>query len=272
MRERLVLAKPRGAEMVNLGFYISGNSPVHRLDPRVKTLSVLILSVIIFRSGPLSVLPVSLALGGLVCLAGISPAQVWKSLRPVAIFFLCIFLLHVLFTPGQPLLEIPGLTISYEGLATGSLLTWKFVCLIVAAMILTATTLPSDLISGIEKLLRPLKFAGINSHDAAMMISLALRFVPALIGEYERIRTAQAARGMDPGKGGLKGRIRGITCLALPLTVNSFLRAEEIAAAMESRGYARGHRTYLRELCLKKADYGALALVLAFSIFVQVLA
>lgn len=258
--------------MVNLGFYIPENSPIHRLDPRVKILSVLVLSVVIFRSGPLSVLPVSIGLGGLVCLAGISPAQVLRSLRPVALFFLCIFLLHVFFTPGRPLVEIPGLTISHEGLATGSLLTWKFVCLIVSAMILTAATMPSDLVSGIERLLRPLKFTGMNSHDAAMMISLALRFVPALIGEYERIRTAQAARGMDSGKGGLKGKIRGITCLALPLTVNSFLRAEEIAAAMESRGYARGNRTYMRELSFKRADYGAIVLVLAFSICIHVLA
>jgi biotin transport system permease protein/energy-coupling factor transport system permease protein len=258
--------------MFNLGFYIPGNSPIHRLDPRVKMLSVLILSVLIFGSGPVSVLPVSLVLGWLICAAGISPAQALKSLRPVALFFLCIFLLHAFFTPGRPVVEIPGFTISREGLATGSLLTWKFVCLIVSAMVLTATTLPSDLVSGIERLLRPLKFAGINSHDAAMMISLALRFVPSLIGEYQRIRTAQAARGMDLGKGGLRGKIRGITCLALPLTVNSFLRAEEIAAAMESRGYARGDRTYLRELCLRKADYGAMALVLAFSICLQVLA
>lgn len=258
--------------MFNLGFYIPGESPIHRLDPRVKIISVLALSIVIFRSGPLSVLPVSLVLGGLVCLARISPAQVLRSLRPVAIFFLCIFLLHVLFTPGRPLFQVPGFAISREGLATGSLLTWKFVCLIVSAMVLTAATLPSDLVSGIERLLRPLKFLGVNSHDAAMMISLALRFVPALVGEYERIRTAQAARGMDFGKGGLKGRIRGITCLALPLTVNSFLRAEEIAAAMESRGYARGDRTYLKELKLNKADYGAIALVLAFSVCIQVLA
>jgi len=258
--------------MFNLGFYIAGNSPIHRLDPRVKIISVLVLSIAIFRCGPLSVLPVSIVLGGFVWLAGISPAQVLRSLRPVALFFLCIFLLHLLFTPGRPLLALPGFTISSEGVATGALLTWKFVCLIVAAMVLTATTLPSELVSGIERLLRPLKFIGINSHDAAMMISLALRFVPALISEYERIRTAQVARGMDLNKGGLKGKIRNITCLALPLTVNSFLRAEEIAAAMESRGYARGERTYLRELSFKKADYGAIFLVLIFSLCIQVLA
>jgi biotin transport system permease protein/energy-coupling factor transport system permease protein len=258
--------------MFNLGFYIHGESPVHRLDPRVKIISVIVLSIVIFQSGPLSVLPVSLVLGCLVSLAGIGPAQVLRSLRPVALFFLCIFLLHLFFTPGHTLLQMPGLTISREGLATGSLLTWKFVCLIVAAMVLTATTLPSELVSGIERLLRPLKSLGVNSHDAAMMISLALRFVPTLIGEYERIRTAQAARGMDFGKGSLTARIRGIASLALPLTVNSFLRAEEIAAAMESRGYARGHRTYLRELKFSRADYGAIALVLAFSICIRALA
>lgn len=259
--------------MLNLGFYIAGDSSIHKLDPRVKILSVLVLSVVIFRSGSLSVLPVSFVLGGLVRLAGISLAQAVKSLRPVAFFFLCIFLLHVFFTPGRPLLHIEsGFTISYEGVATGSLLTWKFVCLIVSAMVLTATTLPSDLVSGIERLLRPLKFIGISSHDAAMTISLALRFVPTLIGEYERIRTAQAARGMDFGKGGLKKRLRAITCLALPLTVNCFLRAEEIAAAMESRGYARGERTYLRELSFRRADYGAIVLVLAFSLCIQALA
>lgn len=258
--------------MFNLGFYIPGNSPVHRLDPRVKILSVLVLSAIIFRSGPSSVLPVSLVLGGLVCRAGISFAQVLRSLRPVAFFFLCIFLLHLFFTPGRPLFQVTGSLISYEGLATGSLLTWRFVCLIVAAVVLTATTLPSELVSGIERLLRPLKPLGINSHDAAMMISLALRFIPALIGEYERIRTAQASRGMDFSKGGLKGKIRGVTFLALPLTVNSFLRAEEIAAAMEARGYARGDRTYLREIKLQRTDYGAIILVLALSIGIQALA
>lgn len=257
----------------NLGTYIPGNSPIHRLDPRVKIVSLIIFSLIVFRSGFAAVLPVSTLLIAVVCLAGMSFRQVLQALRPVMLFFLLIFLLHLFFTPGRELAGLPGLPVSvtYEGLATGSLLTWRFVSLIISAAVLTSTTMPSDLVSGIEMLLRPLRIIGVSSNSATTMLSLALRFFPTLIGEYERVKTAMAARGMDFRKGGLIARLRKVSSLAVPLTLNSFLRAEEVAAAMEARGYSQGRRTSIRELRFRAADYGAIALILAFSLFLQIL-
>jgi energy-coupling factor transporter transmembrane protein EcfT len=135
---------------------------------------------------------------------------------------------------------------------------------VIGAAILTMTTLPSDLVGGIERLLRPLARVGIPSQDLAVMIAMALRFMPMILEEYDRIRMAQLARGADFKTGGPAFRIRAVAALAVHLLVSALRRADELALAMEARGYRRGPRTTLRELKLDRLDFAALTLMAAF--------
>ncbi|MBA4423835.1 MAG: hypothetical protein C0390_12190, partial [Syntrophus sp. (in: bacteria)] len=154
--------------------------------------------------------------------------------------------------------------ITREGLVQGAYVTWQFACLVIVAAILTMTTLPSDLVGGIERLLRPLARVGIPSQDIAVMISMALRFMPMLLEEYERLRMAQMARGADFTTGSFVLRIRAVALFAVPLLLCAFRRADELALAMEARGYRRGPRTTLHELKLSGRDFAAFAVMAVF--------
>jgi energy-coupling factor transporter transmembrane protein EcfT len=161
--------------------------------------------------------------------------------------------------------------VTYEGLGLGAAVTWQFVALVVSAAVLTMTTAPSELVGGFERLLRPFNRLGVPSHDIAIMVSVALRFVPTLLEEVERMKEAQAARGADFAGGGLIRRLRKMATLVIPLILCTFRRADELALAMEGRGYHRGPRTYLRELKFTRADYAALLAVTAFLAGVEAL-
>ncbi len=251
--------------MYNLGQYLPADSPIHRLDPRIKIMSVVALSVMILRAHGFEPALISLFLAAAAFAGRVKPRHVIDALRPLAFFLCVLFFLHLFFTAGRPLLEIPpGITVTFEGLHRGFLTTWQFAALVTGASILTLTTSPSGLISGLERLLRPFSRLGIPSHDIAVMISLALRFVPTLLEESERVRKAQLARGADFKKGNIIKRLKTVSSLVVPLALGSLRRAEELARAMEGRGYERGPRTYLRELRLEPSDYAAFAVVIVF--------
>jgi energy-coupling factor transporter transmembrane protein EcfT len=253
-----------------LGQFMPGDSPVHRLDPRVKILTVVLLSIVILNAGAVESLVVTAFLLAAVALSGLSAGRIAAALRPLAWFFVLLFGLHLFFTDGRPILSaLPAVT--HEGLERGVAVTWQFVALVVSAAVLTMTTAPSELVGGVEKLLRPFSRLGVPSHDIAIMVSVALRFVPTLIEEVERMREAQVARGADFGGGGLIGRLRNMATLVIPLILCTFRRADELALAMEGRGYHRGPRTYLRELKFNRVDYAALLVVTAFLIGVEAL-
>lgn len=243
--------------MNNFGQYVPRNSCVHDLDPRVKIMAVLALSIIILQVDIIGL--VGIATMVLVCLrlARLPMTALLKTLRSVMPFFLCIFLLYVFFTPGRPLPLFPigRVQASYEGLCFGLQQVGKFYLLVAAASLLTMTTPPSEITCGLERLLRPLKMVGVSSHDVAMMMSLALRFMPTLVDEMKSISDAQLARGAKIIPHTLSGKIRAIIYLAWPLSVNIFRRCDELVDAMEARGYQQGSRTYLRVLDLNRADY-----------------
>jgi energy-coupling factor transporter transmembrane protein EcfT len=176
-----------------------------------------------------------------------------------------IFLMHLLGTEGTPLITLSPLplAITREGLAQAATVTWQFAALVIGAAVLTMTTLPSDLVGGIERLLRPLARVGIPSQEIAVMIALALRFVPMLLEEYDRLRLAQMARGADFTTGCVRLRWRAVTALVSPLLLSAFRRADELTLAMEARGYRRGPRTTLRELKLTGTDAAACAVMTA---------
>lgn len=249
--------------MYNLGQYVPAESVVHKLDPRAKIIIVITLSIIVFRADVFILALLNGLLIMVALVARLSLTSIQKSLKPVLPFFALLFSLYLFFTGGTPIPPFPlgHVNITYEGLHKGTLLVWKFILLVLTSSILTMVTSPSEITQGMERLLRLFKLPGISSHDLAVMLSIALRFIPSLLGEIERMREAQLARGAcltDRVK-----RTRAVASLVIPLALSVFRRADELTSAMEARGYQRGPRTYLLELSMSPADYVAVILVIA---------
>ncbi len=253
--------------MITLGQYRHGDTLLHRLDPRIKIGALMALSLLIFAATPAGIALISLFLAAVIGTSRLTPASMAAALRPVAIFMALIFLIHLLGTEGSPILTLSPLplAITREGLVQAATVTWQFAALVIGAAVLTMTTLPSDLVGGIERLLRPFARVGIPSQEIAVMIALAFRFVPILLEEYDRLRTAQMARGADFTTGGVRFRWRALTSLAVALLLSAFRRADELTLAMEARGYRRGPRTTLHELKLTGTDAAAFAVMAALA-------
>ena len=240
---------------------------IHRLDPRVKIGSTIVLSILILKGGGFTGALISAFLIALIPLSRLGVKPMVKAFRPVLVFFALLFFVHLFFTDGNPIPPFPPwrVTVTYEGLYRGAITTWQFALLILSASILTMTTLPTELVSGIERLLRPLKRLGVPSHDIAMMVSVALRFVPTFLQEIDRIKAAQMARGASFGSGPFVRRTRAAISLLLPLVLRAVRRADELVIAMEARGYRRGPRTYMKELSMSRADYAAVAVMMVIT-------
>ncbi|MFO7785425.1 MAG: energy-coupling factor transporter transmembrane component T family protein [Thermodesulfobacteriota bacterium] len=245
------------------GQYIPRRSVIHTLDPRIKIGGAVVLSLIVLQGGFFTCAMISLSLLILVSASWIPFPRLLSALRPARIFLALLFVLHLLFTEGAPIPPFEGLpvTATMEGLLKGLLVSWQFAVLLCTGALLTMTTSPGELVSGLERILRPLRIIGIRSHDIALMVSLALRFVPTLIEEMDRIREAQAARGAS-FRGGLAHRSRCAASMLMPVALGAFRRGDELAAAIEARGYCGGPRAGLRELRLTGRDYTAAALAL----------
>jgi len=232
--------------MIHIGRYFAGDSCIHRLDPRVKTVSAIVLSILIFRAVWFEVYLLSLFLLTVMGLSRLKTSSMLTAIKPLTFFALLIFLLHLLVTDGTELLALPALhlKITHEGLFRGAFVVWQFTSLVLCGAILTMTTPPSEMISGLEKMMHPLKSLGIPTQDIAVMVSMAMRFVPTLLEEFDRIRLAQTARGADVGTGPLLQRIKAAASMTLPLMMSALCRAEDLAEAMEARGYHNGDRGY----------------------------
>ncbi|MBS3943504.1 MAG: energy-coupling factor transporter transmembrane protein EcfT [Dethiobacter sp.] len=236
------------------GYYMHGESVLHTLDPRVKIAALTVAGLAVLRADALAAAVITVLVAGAALIARLPATRLLDALKPMKIFFTLIFLLHLFFTEGRPLPLIP--LISVEGLWNGLLFTWRFIFLIFSAAILTMTTRPSDLVSGLKWIFRPLKLFSLSSDDLAVMVAMTLRFVPALLQEIDQIKEAQMARGADFKRGSLTEKVKRISLLALPLVRNSILRAEEVAQGMEGRGYCLGEsRTCIRELRATAKDF-----------------
>jgi energy-coupling factor transporter transmembrane protein EcfT len=257
--------------MIHFGQYIAGDSFTHRLDPRVKMISAIILSILIFRANWFDVYLISLFFVTMIALSRLRARSILLAIKPLAFFAGLLFLLHLFFTDGTALLELPRLHLkmTYEGLFLGAFVAWQFFALVLSGAILTMTTLPSEMISGLEKLLHPFKYLGIPTQDIAVMVSMALRFVPTLLEEFDRIRMAQMARGADVRTGPLLRRVKTAASMTAPLMLSALRRADDLAEAMEARGYHSGTRTTLRALRVSGPDYAALS---GLAIFIALLA
>lgn len=247
-----------------LGQYYPGDSLIHQLDPRSKLLIVfaLILGLFLVNTlaglGGFAVLIVVMAL-----LARIPFGYLLRSLRPLLIVIILTFALNALFTPGEAVIKVGFITATREGVERGTFMTIRLALLITASSLLTLTTSPMALTDGIERVLNPFRRIGVPAHEFAMMMTIALRFIPTLMEEADRTMKAQMARGADFESGSLVRRARSFIPLLVPLFVSAFRRADELATAMEARCYRGGEgRTRLKVLRIKALDYLTVSLAL----------
>jgi len=255
--------------MVHLGQYFPGDSVIHRLDPRVKIVSTIVMSVLILWGEIPSLMLITFLILFAVGASGLPFRHLIISLRPVRFFLLIFLFLHLFFGEGVHIASVSWgpFSLTLEGLYRGLTVVWQFSLLIWGSSILTATTFPSGLVSGLEKLLRPLKKIGVPSHDLALMVSIALRFVPTFLEELERIKDAQKARCADFRSGGPVGRTRAAAGLLVPLVLSFVRRADDLIVAMEARGFRSGPRTNMNEMQMARADYAAITVMVLLTVF-----
>ncbi len=252
---------------VTLGQYFPGNTPVHRLDPRTKLIGVVLYFIALFSAkGPLSMGLVFLTLVFTVALSRIKPKSLLKGMKPLLFIMIFTALLNLLYTDGRVLARWWIFKITAEGLERTILMVVRIMLLVSCTFLLTYTTSPLHLTDGLEHLMRPLKKIRFPVHELSMMMSIALRFIPTLIEELDKIMSAQKARGADFETGGLIKRAKALLPVLVPLFVSAFRRADELATAMECRCYHGGEgRSRMKELQMRGLDFAALAFLIAVS-------
>ena len=245
---------------ITLGQYFPGDTVAHRLDPRTKLILVIVYIVALFQANSwLGYGLVTLVTLGCMMLARIKPRTMFKGVKPMLFIIVLTALLNIFYTTGTPVL--PGWIITWEGIARAVQMILRIVLLISGTFLLTYTTSPIALTDGLELLLGPLKKLHVPVHEMTIMMSMALRFIPTLISETDKIMSAQKARGADFETGGLVSRARALLPILVPLFVSAFRRADELAVAMESRCYHGGEgRTRMKKLAMQRRDYLALLL------------
>ena len=254
---------------ITLGQFVAGNSVVHKLDPRTKIAIMLMYIAMTFLVKKIYFLAIPfvfLMLG--LLLSRISLRYIWTSLKPVRVLLIFMFLLNLIFTKGETVLWDLGfwnLKLTKEAIIQSVFLTIRIVLLVAGASMLTLTTSPIALTDGIERLLTPLKALHFPAHELAMMMTIALRFIPTLMDESDKIRNAQMARGADFESGNIIRRVKSMIPILIPLFVSSFRKADDLAVAMESRCYHGGDgRTRMHQLKFKLSDLYAILITLAF--------
>ena len=246
---------------ITLGQYFPGNSLAHRLDPRTKLILTVLYIVILFcAKGFVSYGVVALLLLTGVKVSGVAPRALVRGLKPI-LFIICFTaVLNLFYTPGEALASFWIFTITKEGLVTAFFMVLRITMLIMGTFLLTYTTSPIALTDGLETLLGPLKRLKVPVHELSMIMSIALRFIPTLIEETDKIMSAQKARGADFESGNLLQRARALVPILVPLFISAFRRADELATAMECRCYHGGEgRTKLHVLRYQLRDYLVLA-------------
>ena len=245
---------------ITIGQYFPGRSVLHRLDPRVKILLTLAYIVLLFFVDHYLGFAVSIIfLGICYAVARIPLKMILKSLKPIVPILIFTGLLNMFFVnTGDPFFKWGIISISWDGIDMALTMAVRVICLIAAASLLTYTTSPISLTDAIERLLKPLKVFHFPVHELAMMMSIALRFIPTLVEETDKIMSAQKARGADLESGGLIQRARALVPILIPLFISAFRRAEELALAMECRCYHGGEgRTRMKQLHLSAMDAAA---------------
>lgn len=249
---------------LTLGQYYPGESSIHRLDPRTKLCGALALMAALIWVKTLPLFFFMLAtVAVLVRISSVPARLLLNNLKAFRLILIITFAAHACFTPGAAVVvagyTVPGPT--WEGMFQGAVFSLRLVVIMLIAALLMLTTAPLDVSDGIERLLKPFERFGLPAHELAMMMVIALRFIPTLVEEADRLQKAQAARGADFTGNPIR-RVRKMTALLVPLMLSAFRRAEELAVAMESRCYRGGTgRTRFRVMVLDRNDYAAMVAV-----------
>ena len=258
---------------ITLGQFFPGDSVLHRLDPRVKILLLLVYLIEVFVfSHPLAYAVLTVVTFLLIWLSGVPMRMMMRSLKPLWWIILFTFLIHLFSNPGTPLARVWIFTMTWEGVQKGFFLSLRLVLLILASSLLTFTTSPLKLTDALESLLSPFRRFGLPAHELAMMMTIALRFIPTLIAETDKIMKAQQSRGVDFSHGNVLTRLRNMVPILVPLFLSAFRRADELALAMEARCYRGGvGRTQMKALQLLSIDYAAVAVFILLTVGLAVI-
>lgn len=251
---------------ITIGQYFPGKSVIHRMDPRFKIIITALYITILFCAKEMIGLTVGIAFLILVLLLSKIPVNMMlKALKPIVPIIIFTSVLNLFFIDGVAVFKWWIFKITDTGIETSIFMVIRIICLIAGTSLLTYTTSPITLTDAIERLLSPLKKIKVPVHELAMMMTIALRFIPTLIEETDKIMSAQKARGADLESGGLMQRAKALIPILIPLFVSAFRRAEELALAMECRCYHGGEgRTRLKQLKSEGRDYVAMAITLLF--------
>ena len=247
---------------ITIGQYYPTSSIIHKLDARVKLVATFIFMVSLFIINKFW--PYLIVVGCLLSVIKLSkiPGKfIVKGLKPLKWIIIFTFIINIFFIPGDPIWSFGFIKITEQGISQAIFMGIRLIFLVVGTSLLTLTTSPIELTDGIERLLKPLRKIGFPVHELAMMMTIALRFIPTLLDETDKIMKAQMSRGADFESKNIINRAKNLVPLLIPLFISAFRRADELAMAMEARCYRGGYnRTKMKEVIMTKADYIAYAI------------
>lgn len=251
---------------ITLGQYYQTESVIHKLDPRVKLGGTLLYIISLFMFENISgYILAALFLATVIKLSNVPFKFMVRGMRAILFLLLLTVVFNLFLTPGEPLFTLWKLTITREGVSVAVFMAIRLTFLIIGSSVMTLTTTPNNLTDGMEKMLSPLKVIKVPVHEVAMMMSIALRFIPILLEETDKIMKAQIARGADFESGNLMKRAKAMVPLLVPLFISAFRRANDLAMAMEARCYrGGGGRTKMKPLVYKKRDFLAYGFVTGY--------
>ena len=252
---------------ITLGQYFPSDSIIHRLDPRLKIVSLIAYIVLVFCSFNFYALGLSAAVVLSIVIMTRVPLKMYlKSLKVIIIIVIITSVLNLFYGTGEPIAQWGIIKITWNGINNAIFVCVRIICLILLSSALTFTTSPTDMTDALERLMKPLKIFHIKVHEIAMMMSIALRFVPTLLEETDKIMAAQKARGADMESGNVFSRVKAMVPVLVPLFVSAFRRAYDLAVAMECRCYQGGSgRTRMKQLHMSGRDAGGIIFLLVFT-------
>jgi energy-coupling factor transport system permease protein len=255
---------------ITIGQYYPSGSVLHRMDPRFKIIATITyLSGLFIINSLFAYLPILLFLAIVIKISRVPISYVLRGLKPILLIILFTVSINLFLTPGETMISFWFFKITFEGLRQAVFMASRLMLLITGSSMMTFTTSPIELTDGIEALLGPLKKIGVPAHEIAMMMTIALRFIPTLLEETDKIMKAQMARGTDFETGSLIKRAKNLVPILVPLFISAFRRADELAMAMESRCYKGGEgRTRMKTLRLSKIDFTGMFFILVYLLVV----
>lgn len=258
---------------ITLGQYYRADSVLHRLDPRVKLVAtfMFIISLFIVKNFVGYILAALFLVAG-IALSKVPPKFIFRGMKTIFFLLLITMIFNLFLTPGKELVSFWKITITYEGIKMAVMMAIRLIFLITGSSLMTLTTTPNNLTDGLERLLRPLKVVRVPVHEISMMMSIALRFIPILMEETDKIMKAQMARGADFESGSIINRAKSLVPLLVPLFISAFRRANDLAMAMEARCYRGGDgRTKMKPLIYQKRDRIAYLVIVIYLVLIVVL-